>query len=103
MYRKCSMKRALSARPIVEFRIADIALCIRPSLVSVDGARRNVLRISDVGSTRRGGANERIESLPYSLLLSDVSAPSISPGKLVSRQPSPVIPVSAQLRRKHIC
>ena len=62
IYRKCSVKRALSARPSLEFTAVDNALCMRPIVVScpsdADVLVRNALRRYDVGSTCLDGANE---------------------------------------------
>jgi hypothetical protein len=85
IYRKCSRKRALSARPMVEFKVVDMALCIRPALVSVGAGRNNVLRISDAGSTRDGGANDGMGASPFSLLPSDASTLLMSSPRVVSR------------------
>lgn len=94
MYRKCSRKRALSARPSVEFSTVDIALCVRPSLDSLGTGRKSALRISDAGSTLDGGAKDGIGTSPFMILSSDASTPLISSPKVASRHPSPMTTVN---------
>ncbi len=88
------MKRALSARPNLEFTAFDHAMYTRPIAVScpvvADVGRRNVLRMYDIGSTLLEGANEVAVEPPWSRRLrSKASILSALPFRVVSKKPSP--------------